>query len=221
MENNYTSYSRGHGEEDGSLADSTSGAQDRAGGSSSGGADGRTGRAHESRPCDRGVLGGTPGVRPDELADGGVTKSEARADRLRRGRTSVYWLHDDRDVLLYVGVARDPRLRWKQHASSQPWWRDVHTRTVEWFDDRDAALEVEQRSIKRDLPLHNERGALVASIDQIDGMPRVGLGHAKKALGALVDKAAAGEGCVILRNGRPVAALVAVPSLSSAPGKDA
>jgi prevent-host-death family protein len=123
-------------------------------------------------------------------------------------RTAVYWLRDELGVLLYVGVAEDPARRWGQHAADKPWWSDVRTRTVEWFDTKAEAHAAEMASVKRDCPRYNQRGALAAEID-VATVHRVGLMDAKKRLHDLVDAAADGEPCVIYRNGTPLAVLTA------------
>lgn len=123
------------------------------------------------------------------------------------GRTAVYWLYDDRDALLYVGVATDPRLRWKQHMSEKSWWGRVQTRVVEWFDSRVEALRVEKDCIERDSPLYNLHGSPI-EIGSVSTLKRVGIMGARERLGPLVDQAAAGEPVVILRNRTPLAILI-------------
>ncbi|MFD5542198.1 GIY-YIG nuclease family protein [Streptomyces sp. NPDC127079] len=73
-------------------------------------------------------------------------------------RTAVYRLYDEAERLLYVGVASDPRVRFKQHERDKARWPRVTARAIEWFDSRDEALKVEARVITRELPLHNEAG---------------------------------------------------------------
>ncbi len=74
-------------------------------------------------------------------------------------RTAVYWLLDEDEQLLYVGVATDPRVRFKQHQREKPWWPQVAAREIEWFDTRAEALSAEVFAIREDLPIHNETGA--------------------------------------------------------------
>ncbi|MFD5570403.1 GIY-YIG nuclease family protein [Streptomyces cadmiisoli] len=73
-------------------------------------------------------------------------------------RTAVYRLYDEAEQLLYVGVAVDPPVRFRQHRRDKPWWSQVNLREVEWFDDREAALKVEAEAIVRELPRHNDIG---------------------------------------------------------------
>ncbi|MEU3785236.1 GIY-YIG nuclease family protein [Streptomyces sp900129855] len=73
-------------------------------------------------------------------------------------RTAVYRLYDEDERLLYVGVASDPRVRFKQHGRDKSWWPRVTAREIEWFDSREEALKVEARVITRELPLHNDAG---------------------------------------------------------------
>lgn len=57
---------------------------------------------------------------------------------------------------LYIGVAFNPAERAGQHSRSQPWWWQVRSCTVEWFDTRTEAFEQEERAIKRENPIHND-----------------------------------------------------------------
>lgn len=130
------------------------------------------------------------------------------------GRTAVYWLYGERDVLLYVGIARDPRARWRQHAASKAWWGDVVTRTVEWFPTLAEAREVETGAIREALPLHNSMGS-VARGDVVDALPSVNLMEAKDRLHELVDAAAVGEPTIVARRGKPLAVIVSYQQLKS------
>lgn len=72
-------------------------------------------------------------------------------------RTAVYRLYDKADALLYVGVSDRPKRRFEQHRRKQPWWTEVVTREIEWFDDRYAAEVEEFWAITREDPLYNVR----------------------------------------------------------------
>lgn len=74
-------------------------------------------------------------------------------------RTAVYRLYDEDEELLYVGVAIEPRVRFRQHRLDKPWWPRVAAREIEWFDSRAEALAVEGLAIVRELPRHNQAGA--------------------------------------------------------------
>lgn len=74
-------------------------------------------------------------------------------------RTALYRFFAVDDVLLYVGVTSSLGTRWSSHATSKPWWPEVHHQTVEWFDTRDAALAAEKAAIKAESPRYNERHA--------------------------------------------------------------
>ncbi|MFC9341436.1 hypothetical protein ACFT0G_25405 [Streptomyces sp. NPDC057020] len=75
-----------------------------------------------------------------------------------RDRTALYRLYDDAELLLYVGVADNPRVRFGQHARDKPWWPKVTSREIEWFGSRDEALAAEVRAITEELPRHNSVG---------------------------------------------------------------
>lgn len=74
---------------------------------------------------------------------------------VHQGRTAVYRLYDGVDVLVYVGIATDPRRRWEQHARVQPWWPEVVTREIEWFGTREDAERAERREIEDRHPRYN------------------------------------------------------------------
>ncbi|MGW2865917.1 GIY-YIG nuclease family protein [Streptomyces sp. NPDC001205] len=77
---------------------------------------------------------------------------------MREGRTALYRLYDESEGLLYVGIAFDPRLRWKTHAREKPWWTKVHVKEIEWFLTRAEAEGAEALAIKDQRPKHNVIG---------------------------------------------------------------
>ncbi|MEV6738647.1 type II toxin-antitoxin system prevent-host-death family antitoxin [Streptomyces sp. NPDC051104] len=86
-----------------------------------------------------------------------MTPQEAEATQTPE-RTAVYRLFDEDEALLYVGVAQDPRVRFRQHRREKPWWPQVAVREVEWHDSREQALKAEADTIARELPRHNDVG---------------------------------------------------------------
>lgn len=70
-------------------------------------------------------------------------------------RTALYRWYDHEARLLYVGISNQPVRRAREHHGHQPWWTEVRSATVEWFDTRGQALEAEERAIKRELPEWN------------------------------------------------------------------
>lgn len=70
-------------------------------------------------------------------------------------RTAVYRLYDKDELLLYVGVSTEPRVRFRQHQHDKDWWPLVATREIEWFDSRGAAECAEKEAIKGEQPGHN------------------------------------------------------------------
>ena len=73
-------------------------------------------------------------------------------------KTAVYRFYDNADVLLYVGVADVPEVRWKGHADKD-WWPDVARKETEWHPDRDAAEIAEAYAIRDERPVHNRTAA--------------------------------------------------------------
>jgi len=76
-------------------------------------------------------------------------------------RTALYRLFNTSDVLLYVGIAFDPKNRWYEHASTKSWWPEVARKEVEWHANRPTALAAERRAIVAERPLYN----IVLSVD--------------------------------------------------------
>lgn len=76
-------------------------------------------------------------------------------------RTALYRFFDAGGRLLYVGVAFDPEDRWKEHATSKPWWPDVAHKEVVWRDTRTDALNDEAEAIRTELPLYNVKDSNV------------------------------------------------------------
>lgn len=76
-------------------------------------------------------------------------------------RTALYRFFDAGGRLLYVGVAFDPEARWKEHATSKPWWPDVARKEVVWRDTRADALTDEAEAIRAELPLYNVKDSSV------------------------------------------------------------
>lgn len=68
---------------------------------------------------------------------------------------AVYRLYDTSDVLLYVGMSRNPEKRFRDHAAQKDWWSLVTKKAVTWYDDKDAALQAEAQAIDGERPAHN------------------------------------------------------------------
>jgi len=70
-------------------------------------------------------------------------------------RTAVYRHFDADGRLLYIGCSHDPLYRFMGHKSASSWAHEVANISVQWFDDREAALEAERKAIMTDRPAHN------------------------------------------------------------------
>jgi hypothetical protein len=77
---------------------------------------------------------------------------------VRDCKTALYRLFDSGGRLLYVGTSAQPEVRYSQHAAEKPWWPDVASKGVEWFDDRALAVYAEESAIDTEQPLYNKRG---------------------------------------------------------------
>ncbi|WP_069751626.1 GIY-YIG nuclease family protein [Streptomyces sp. EN16] len=78
-------------------------------------------------------------------------------DETTSERTALYRLFDADQQLLYVGITKDPKKRWRTHAqwARSSWWPSVTRKVVEWFPDREAADLAETAAINSEKPLHN------------------------------------------------------------------
>lgn len=72
-----------------------------------------------------------------------------------REATALYRFWDITDVLLYVGITRDPPARFGQHGKDKSWWRDVARIDLEWHPSRNAAEVAEKAAIEDEKPLYN------------------------------------------------------------------
>lgn len=74
-------------------------------------------------------------------------------------RTALYRFYDGDGALLYVGITYDLDQRWASHRNSSPWWERAVSNSVEWYDNRRAALDAELEAIRTERPLHNLAGS--------------------------------------------------------------
>jgi DNA-binding transcriptional regulator YhcF (GntR family)/predicted GIY-YIG superfamily endonuclease len=81
-------------------------------------------------------------------------------------RTALYRLYDSADQLLYIGIAKNPKARWRGHASSASatWWPRVERKEVEWFPTREVADAAETAAINTERPLYNRAKAQRRSV---------------------------------------------------------
>ena len=75
----------------------------------------------------------------------------------KREKTAVYRFYDGEGRLLYVGVTKEPEVRFDTHKRerAETWWPLAVRHTIEWFDDRQAAAQAEVDAITNEAPLHN------------------------------------------------------------------
>lgn len=77
------------------------------------------------------------------------------------GATALYRFFNAADQLLYVGITKDTAVRWAYHRqyAASTWWPLAVSRSVEWFDVRQEAVDAELREIRTQAPLYNSGGA--------------------------------------------------------------
>lgn len=81
--------------------------------------------------------------------------------------TAVYRLYDADGVLLYIGMTRNPKQRWKDHRKEMLWWPEVTEKKLTWYDTRWAAWDAELTAIPSESPRYNlgsERPVLPSGI---------------------------------------------------------
>ena len=69
--------------------------------------------------------------------------------------TGLYHVYDGAEGLLYIGVSKHFGIRWQQHAQKQPWWNERRRMTVDFYDDREEALDAEALAIFTEQPKYN------------------------------------------------------------------
>lgn len=74
-------------------------------------------------------------------------------------RTALYRHYDADAVLLYVGIANDPALRFKAHAHQSVWTQFAARHEGEWFASREEAEAAERVAIREESPLFNKAHA--------------------------------------------------------------
>lgn len=70
-------------------------------------------------------------------------------------RTAVYYIRGEAHVLLYIGMTNHPSVRWNQHQAVQPWWDELRSLTVDWYDSRPEAEDAERAAILAEQPKYN------------------------------------------------------------------
>lgn len=70
-------------------------------------------------------------------------------------RTALYRVRGEADVLLYIGISNHPGIRWNGHLLEQPWWDELRTLTVEWYESRPEAEDAEKAAIRAEQPKYN------------------------------------------------------------------
>lgn len=108
-------------------------------------------------------------------------------------RTALYRLFDADGRLLYIGIAKNPTVRWQQHArdKADTWWPDVANKKLEWFDARSEAEAAEVAAIRSEGPPYNDRHSVnwnEPGCRQAAPMPSE---RARQQRSALIEKSAA------------------------------
>lgn len=71
-------------------------------------------------------------------------------------QTSLYRHFDEDDKLLYIGISFSAVERLGQHAYGSAWFSSIARVEIEHFENRQTALEAEEKAIRLEKPLHNK-----------------------------------------------------------------
>lgn len=70
--------------------------------------------------------------------------------------TYLYRLSSELE-LLYVGITKNPTIRFTNHAANQPWWSEVQDISLVQYPSLDKALAAERLAIDTEEPRYNKR----------------------------------------------------------------
>jgi len=73
------------------------------------------------------------------------------------GRTALYRILGDADLLLYIGISKNFGRRWSEEAKAFQWWDEHRRMTIEWYDSRPDAKAAERDAIRAEHPKHNQQ----------------------------------------------------------------
>lgn len=96
---------------------------------------------------------------------------------------ALYRHFDAAGQLLYVGVTNDIARRTGQHRANSAWFAKSAKLTVEWLDDRAAALMAERRAIIQEKPAHNAHCTLEKSSGAAEFIDSIGKQQLADCLG--------------------------------------
>jgi DNA-binding XRE family transcriptional regulator len=85
------------------------------------------------------------------------SQADAAIDAEPHLRVAVYHHYDERDVLLYVGIAAWVPTRDLWHSMQAQWVKYAARMDGVWYDNRKIALEAERREIESKLPIFNDQ----------------------------------------------------------------
>lgn len=90
--------------------------------------------------------------------DGSDAENPDLRIRNRSSSCSLYRFFNSNGRLLYVGISWSVAHRLKEHRTTQAWWHQVQTITIETHSTREAALTAEITAIQNERPRYNIRG---------------------------------------------------------------
>ena len=79
---------------------------------------------------------------------------------IKTERTALYRAYSGKGELLYVGISLSVFTRLSGHKSSSAWFDSLSEITVEWYPDRGAAADAEEKAIHTEYPIFNIAGAV-------------------------------------------------------------
>lgn len=72
------------------------------------------------------------------------------------GRTALYRIRGEDNSLLYIGITNCIPVRWNHHTLFQPWWDELRSLTVDWYDTRQEAEAAEIAAVQAEHPKYNK-----------------------------------------------------------------
>ena len=99
------------------------------------------------------------------MTDVAISPKQSKPRRnINSERTALYRAYSEKGELLYVGISLSVFSRLSNHSSSSDWFASARDITVEWYPDRNTALDAESTAIRTEYPVFNKAGAVTKPV---------------------------------------------------------